>query len=147
MQLYSGATVNFLADATRNLIADKLATAFHEHFRYQPSQSEQRSWQNSLRAMADVVGLADLTDHGIAVELRLPLTSRRLDCMITGHVRGPLRSRSRPHVQESPARSRDASSNSAPSAGRCCCHGRPGQGEEGEDDQGNLRHLPPSPGR
>jgi len=37
MQLYSGATVNFLADATRNLIADKLATAFHEHFRYQPN--------------------------------------------------------------------------------------------------------------
>src|SRR5438105_4745557 len=85
MHLYSGTTTDFVADATRNLIAGKLASAFSDYFRYQPSASEVRSWQNSLRAMADVVGLADLSDHGIVVELQLPLSSRRLDCMVTGH--------------------------------------------------------------
>ncbi len=34
--------------------------------------------------MADVLQLADLTDQGILVELRLPLTSRRLDVLVTG---------------------------------------------------------------
>ena len=28
---------------------------------------------------------ATLDDHGIVVELQLPLSSKRLDCMLTGH--------------------------------------------------------------
>ncbi len=84
MHLYSGSTVDFVADATRNRIAGKLANAFSEHFRYSAPQSEVNAWQNSLRAMSSVVELADLLDHGIVVELQLPLSSRRLDCMITG---------------------------------------------------------------
>ena len=85
MHLYSGSTTDFVSDATRNRMAGKLADAFFEHFRYQPSQSEVHSWQNSLRAMSSVVELAALEDNGIVVELQLPLTSRRLDCLITGH--------------------------------------------------------------
>jgi uncharacterized protein len=85
MHLYSGATAHFVADATRNRIAGKLADAFFDQFRYQPAQSEVRSWQNSLCAMAQVVQLADLDDHGVVVELQLPLSSRRLDCLFTGH--------------------------------------------------------------
>ncbi len=42
------------------------------------------SWQNSLGAMASVLQLADLRDQGILVELKLPLSSKRLDVMITG---------------------------------------------------------------
>jgi DUF2075 family protein len=85
MHLYSGTTIDFVADATRSRIAGKLERAFFDHFRYHPSQAEVRSWQNSLRAMADVVGLAALDDHGVVVELQLPLSSRRLDCLFTGH--------------------------------------------------------------
>src|SRR5436309_2307548 len=85
MHLYSGTTSEFIDDATRNRLSGLLSQAFFDHFRYQPSRSEVHSWQNSLRAMADVVGLADLTHHGIAVELQLPLSSRRLDCLLTGH--------------------------------------------------------------
>ena len=85
MRLYSGTTSDFVADATRSRIASKLSAAFFDAFMYQPSQSEVRSWQNSLRAMAQVVGLAALDDHGVVVELQLPLSSRRLDCMFTGH--------------------------------------------------------------
>ena len=35
--------------------------------------------------MADAVRLAGLEDHGVICEYQLPLTSRRLDVMITGH--------------------------------------------------------------
>lgn len=85
MHLYSGSTEDFVADAVRARIAQKLDDAFFQYFRYHPSSSEVRSWQNSLRAMADAVTLADLNDHGAIVELQLPLSSRRIDCMFTGH--------------------------------------------------------------
>ena len=85
MHLYSGASTDFLADATRNRLAEKLSDAFFQYFRYQAPQSEVRSWRNSLRAMADVVELAALNDHGVVVELQLPLSSKRIDCMLTGH--------------------------------------------------------------
>jgi uncharacterized protein len=85
MHLYSGVTTDFVADATRNRIAGKLKDAFFNYFRYEPSPSEVTSWQNSLRAMSDVVELASLDDHGIVVELQLPLSSKRLDCLLTGH--------------------------------------------------------------
>src|SRR5918999_3739843 len=84
MHLYRGATEQFIADAVRARLAGQLADRFFDEFRYRPPQNEINAWQNSLRAMADVLQLADLTDQGILVELRLPLTSRRLDCLITG---------------------------------------------------------------
>jgi hypothetical protein len=42
------------------------------------------SWRNSLSAMAHVLQIADLTDQGILVELKLPLSSKRLDVLLTG---------------------------------------------------------------
>ena len=84
MHLYQGSTSEFIGDATRNLIAGKLSDRFFQHFRYRPSPSEVTSWQNSLRAMSQALQLGDLIDQGILVELQLPLTSRRLDCLITG---------------------------------------------------------------
>ncbi|MFN8035362.1 MAG: DUF2075 domain-containing protein [Acidimicrobiia bacterium] len=35
--------------------------------------------------MADALNIGSLDDHGVVVELQLPLSSRRLDCMVTGH--------------------------------------------------------------
>lgn len=74
----------FIDDALHNQMASKLSEAFYEYFGYRVSESEARSWKNSLRAMADAVQLAELHDHGIAVEVQLPLSSRRLDCLLTG---------------------------------------------------------------
>lgn len=85
MHLYSGSTVDFVEDSTRNRIADKVAAGFERYFRYKPPATEVAAWRNSLRAMASVVQHGDLLDHGIVVELQLPLSSRRLDCMVTGH--------------------------------------------------------------
>ena len=85
MRLYSGMSPDFIRDATRNQIAERLREAFFNYFRYNPSPAEVSSWRNSLRAMKDVLQIAALEDHGILLEYQLPLSSKRIDCMICGH--------------------------------------------------------------
>ena len=84
MHLYEGTSEQFIADAVQARLASQLSDRFFQEFRYKPAQSEVMSWQNSLAAMANVLQLADLRDQGIIVELKLPLSSKRLDVMITG---------------------------------------------------------------
>jgi hypothetical protein len=84
MQLYAGSSQQFIDDAVENRIGEKLRLAFFEHFRYVPPESEVRSWQNSLRAMCNVLQYVGLRDQGVALEYQLPLSSKRLDFMITG---------------------------------------------------------------
>ena len=84
MQLYTGLSRQFLQDTRMNQIAGKLRESFFRHFGYYPSDGEVRSWHNSLRAMALALEGADLFDHGIVLEYQLPLTSKRLDCMVCG---------------------------------------------------------------
>ena len=84
MRLYAGMSEEFVRDSARNQIAEKLKAAFFSYFRLFPSPSETNSWRNSLRAMAQVVEFAGLRDHGILLEYQLPLSSKRLDCLICG---------------------------------------------------------------
>jgi uncharacterized protein len=84
LHLYQGTSKQFIGDATQARIANYLSDRYFEEFRYRPGQSEVNSWRNSLGAMAHVLQDADLTDQGILVELKLPLSSQRLDVMITG---------------------------------------------------------------
>src|SRR5437773_643622 len=84
MRLYSGSTVEFQKDVVHNQIADKLKNAFFQYYRFNPSPAEIQSWQNSLRALSSVFQFAQLNDHGVILEYQLPLTSKRLDCLIMG---------------------------------------------------------------
>lgn len=84
MRLYAGTSNNFIEDTVRNQIAEKLRRSFFDYFRYNPSDSEVRSWNNSLVRMKDVIQHSGLVDHGILLEYQLPLSSRRLDCMVCG---------------------------------------------------------------
>src|SRR5687767_3981946 len=84
MRLYAGTTEDFILGATRNRIAGQLESAFIAHYRYRPSPGEVRSWGESLARLSLVVSGAPLDDHGIFLEYQLPLTSRRLDALITG---------------------------------------------------------------
>src|ERR1700676_4320698 len=85
MRLYSGTTKSLIEDSTYNRIGTKLKDAFFMEFRYQPSVGEVNSWNNSLRAISQVFQTANLLDHGVLLELQLPLTSKRLDCLVTGY--------------------------------------------------------------
>ena len=84
MQLYAGTSKQFIEDAFRGSIAGKLENEFVRAFRHRPSKSEVQSWQNSLRSMSWVIERAGLHDHGIVLEHQLPMTSKRLDCMVLG---------------------------------------------------------------
>src|SRR6266700_8228233 len=85
MRLYSGTTKSLIEDSTYNRIAAKLRDAFFLEFRYQPAVAEVNSWNNSLRAVSQVFQTASLLDHGVLLGLQLPLTSKRLDCLVTGY--------------------------------------------------------------
>ncbi|MGG3508016.1 DUF2075 domain-containing protein [Paenibacillus lautus] len=85
MKLYSGTSAQFIEDTIQNQIAEKLKTSFFHHFRYNPSDSEVKSWKNSLRAVSQIFQYSNLNnDNGIFLEYQLPINSQRLDCMITG---------------------------------------------------------------
>ena len=84
MKLYAGSSGQFIQDATQNHIASKLREQFFAFYGFNPSQGEQNSWLNSLRALALVFIDASLNDHGVMLEYQLPLSSKRLDCMVTG---------------------------------------------------------------
>lgn len=84
MQLYAGTSKEFIDDAFYGAISRKLEEAFVRHYRHRPGVGEVRSWQNSLTSMSMVLQRAGLTDHGVVLEHQLPLTSKRLDCMVLG---------------------------------------------------------------
>ena len=84
MRLYSGTSSQFIQDTIQNQIAEKLKNSFFDYYRYLPSPAEINSWRNSLRAMSQVFQYGGLMNHGVILEYQLPLTSKRLDCMITG---------------------------------------------------------------
>jgi hypothetical protein len=84
MQLYCGTTSQFVDDTLQNRITGRLEDAFFAHFRYRPSPGEVSSWRNSLGKMCSVVQYARLEDNGLVLEYQLPLSSKRLDFMITG---------------------------------------------------------------
>jgi uncharacterized protein len=83
-ELYWGPTTAFLEEVTHNRMAETLRQAWFDDRGFEPSASEVRSWRNSLKALANAVRLAGLNDHGILLEYQLPLSSLRLDALLTG---------------------------------------------------------------
>jgi len=84
MRLYSGSSRQLIQDTYQNQIADKLRLSFFEYYGFYPSISEINSWRNSLRALTLVFEESKLDDHGVMLEYQLPLSSRRLDCLVCG---------------------------------------------------------------
>ncbi len=87
-ELFSGPTTEFIRHSEQNRIAETLRTAFFDQCGFNPSPSEQRAWRNSLRALEGAVRMGGFTDHGLLLEYQLPMSSRRLDAMITGGAPG-----------------------------------------------------------
>jgi uncharacterized protein len=85
VQLWAGTSTDFILDATRNAVAAKLEKAFRFHYHYAPAHEEVVSWQNSLFRMAFALQTGGFIDHGVQLEYQLPLSSKRLDCMVTGN--------------------------------------------------------------
>jgi uncharacterized protein len=84
MQLFSGTSNTFIRLNRDNTIANSLRSAFFDNFGFNPSPGEIMSWRNSLLRMSLIMEDSKLTDHGVFIEYQLPMSSRRLDCMICG---------------------------------------------------------------
>ncbi|MHB8141941.1 MAG: DUF2075 domain-containing protein [Vulcanimicrobiaceae bacterium] len=84
MQLFAGATADFLRYDEKREIDKQLSVSYLDYYGYAVSASEANSWRHSLHAVASQIRDMNLLKHGIILEMQLPLTSRRLDCMLTG---------------------------------------------------------------
>ena len=84
MRLYSGSATAFVSDTLHNRVADMLREAYRCEYRREPGASEVNSWRNSLRAISGIFDAASLKDNGVILEYELPLSSKRLDCMVLG---------------------------------------------------------------
>lgn len=84
MKLYSGSAEQFILDNDKNYIMDKMRLNFFYKYRYEPSEYELLSWKNSLGQLSSIFRNAGLKDNGVILEYKLPLTSKRLNCIVTG---------------------------------------------------------------
>lgn len=84
MQLYCASARLFIEDVLLNRIAEKLKTSFSDQMGRRVSPNEMNAWRNSLQSFANVLSHFQLTNVGVVLEMQLPLTSKRLDCLLTG---------------------------------------------------------------
>lgn len=85
MIVYSGTKKTFSDQVRKNLIADKIHEAFISIVGHKTSQAEIRSWENSMMYMNNVIDDTDIPDDaGVAIEYKIPMSSRRIDFILTG---------------------------------------------------------------
>lgn len=87
MQLFAGSSQEFMTESTQRTIAARLGDAFYDYYRFRASASEFASWQNSLFALASQLRYSNVRDHGVILEMQMPLSSARLDCLVFGKSR------------------------------------------------------------
>ena len=84
MLIYTGTKQTFNNDVKNNLIATKIRDSFLEHSLSNNSQGEFRAWENSLRCMSLVLDDEIDDECHVAIEYKIPATSKRVDFIITG---------------------------------------------------------------
>ncbi len=84
MLVYEGVKSSFIEDVDLNVIVDKIYEKYRPFFG-NTSKAELTSWKNSMQHMRGVLSdVAIPNDSGIAVEFNIPLTSKRIDFIISG---------------------------------------------------------------
>jgi DUF2075 family protein len=85
MIVYQSNKSGFLQDVLSNEIDTKIHEAFYSHLGRYTSKSEVASWSNSMMYMNNVLTDPEIADTtGISIEFQVPLTSKRVDFIITG---------------------------------------------------------------
>ncbi|MFK5914821.1 MAG: DUF2075 domain-containing protein [Woeseiaceae bacterium] len=85
MIVYSAIKTEFRQDVRNNVIADKILKAYKRNLGHGTSESEIRSWANSMLYMSNALDDADIPDTtGVAIEYKIPQTSKRIDIILTG---------------------------------------------------------------
>lgn len=84
MELWRGELPEFINRARSADLAREVARAYRQIYRRAAADTEYRSWEHSLSAMANVADEAATDDIGVLVEYHLPLSERRIDVMLFG---------------------------------------------------------------
>lgn len=85
MIVYEDSKRGFVEDVKSNCIADRIADKIREHGINAGQEREYVSWQNSLQFMRNIVDDNEIDDDvKIAIEYSIPLTSKRVDFIISG---------------------------------------------------------------
>lgn len=85
MIVYSATKSEFNNDVTTNVIADKIIERFKDKLGHSTSEAEIRSWKNSMMFMNNILlDKAIPGNAGVSIEYRIPLTSNRIDFILTG---------------------------------------------------------------
>lgn len=85
MIVYSATRADFTRDVFSNEIETKISDAFELRLGRRAPQAEVDSWKNSMQYMSNVLLAADAPeDAGVAIEYQVPLTSKRVDFILSG---------------------------------------------------------------
>ena len=85
MIVYSSTKLEFRQDVRNNRIEELIHEAYLRNLGHSTSKSEIESWKNSMMYMNNIledVGIPD--DTGVAIEYKIPQTSKRIDFILTG---------------------------------------------------------------
>ncbi|NNE34677.1 MAG: AAA family ATPase, partial [Rhodothermales bacterium] len=85
MIVYSASRADFTSDVLSNQIEKKILDAFSLRLGRRTSRAEIESWKNSMQYMNNVLIAGDIPeDAGVAIEYQVPLTSKRVDFILSG---------------------------------------------------------------
>ena len=85
MIVYHASKKVFVNDVFNGSIADDIDHAFLLHLGRHTSPNEKLSWRNSMMHMYKVINTPEIPDSStIAIEYQIPLTSKRIDFIISG---------------------------------------------------------------
>ena len=85
MIIYKGKVSEFHNDVELGVIADKLEELFIKYNIGKESRGEYRAWNNSLEVVSSTLKTSSVNDDlNVAIEYQIPLTSKRVDFLISG---------------------------------------------------------------
>jgi len=83
--VYSATKLEFNNDVNNNVIADKILECFKDKLGRSTNKSEIRAWENSMMYMNNIMMDASIPKNaGVSIEYKIPLTSNRIDFILTG---------------------------------------------------------------
>lgn len=85
MIVYEATKQLFVEDIVQDKIEDVIDKKFYKRMGYHTSKNERKSWNNSMQYMMKVLMDNNIPENvGIAIEFKIPNTSKRIDFIITG---------------------------------------------------------------
>lgn len=85
MIVYEATKEIFVEDVVKDRIEENIDERFYNKMGYHTSQSERNAWKNSMEFMLKVLIDSNIPSNiGVAIEYKIPNTSKRVDFIITG---------------------------------------------------------------